>query len=481
MNLEGNITVSAETRLTGVYETDSSIMNWFAHSGRWLICAGCCVLHTRPVVNASQQDKGSADQFSLRRPDFIYSALLFAVAISVLYFVTQHTGLLTASYGPGTALFFLAFGLFTITMGYPHPGFGQVSFDRAAQVASILVLGPVDAAWINGLASLLYPWHRLRQGVPLNAVIKASLHNAGMMSMLILGCGSLYTYLGGPVPLEHLSLAAAGFLLLLMLSMQLLNDLGMFMIIYLRKGDPSRLLNAFSTGVELGSVLIAVTVAIVYVRMEPAVVALTLIVLSLGMFVLKQYAQMCHKLEALVEARSMELQKKSLELERQATHDELTHLFNRRYADDYLQRQIESARRYDRDFTIALADIDHFKQINDRFSHAIGDEVLRRVAEILVNRCRKTDVVARYGGEEFLLCFPDTNSDFAEQICGDIRTAVENADWSEISEEICTHLYITISFGIAQAGNDTRRTSILNAADMRLYQAKKKGRNLVVV
>lgn len=432
-------------------------------------------------MNAGPQDNGTADQFYFRRPDFIYSALLFAVAVCVLYFITQRTGILTSDYGPGTALFFLAFGLFTITMGYPHPNFGHVSFDRAAQISSILVLGPIDAAWINGLASLLYPWHRLRQGEPLGAVLTASLHNAGMMSMVILGCGWLYTYLGGPIPLDHMSVAAAGFLLLLMLSMQLLNDLGMLMIVYLRKGNRSKLLNFFSTAVELGSVLIAVVVAIVYVRMEPAVVALILIVLSLGMFVLKQYAQMRDKLEALVEERTIELQEKSLELERLATHDALTRLFNRRYADDYLEREIESARRYDRDFTIALADIDHFKLINDRFSHAVGDEVLRRVAEILVNRCRKTDVVARYGGEEFLLCFPDTNSDFAEQICGDIRTAVENADWSEISDQLGTHLHITISFGIAQAGADMRRTSILNVADTRLYKAKKKGRNLVVV
>ena len=156
-------------------------------------------------------------------------------------------------------------------------------------------------------------------------------------------------------------------------------------------------------------------------------------------------------------------------------------MFNRRYADDYLERQIESAKRYNRDFTIALADIDHFKQINDRFSHAVGDEVLRRVADILVNRCRKTDVVARYGGEEFLLCFPDTSTEFAEQICGQIRTAIEDADWSSITERFSTHLYITISFGIAKTGNDTRRASILSDADTRLYQAKKKGRNLVVV
>ena len=201
--------------------------------------------------------------------------------------------------------------------------------------------------------------------------------------------------------------------------MQLLNDLSMLVIIYLRKGEPAKLLNVFSTAVELASVLIAITVAIIYVRLEPAAVALVLIVVSLGMLVLKQYAQMRHKLESLVEERTAELQEKSKELERQATHDKLTRLFNRRYADDYLERQIESARRYDRDLTIALADIDHFKQINDRFSHAVGDKVLRRVAEILVNRCRKTDVVARYGGEEFLLCFPDTSAEnTAEKIRG---------------------------------------------------------------
>ncbi len=439
------------------------------------------VLHTDPDMNAALQDNGTAEQFDYRRPDFIYSALLFAFAACVLNFVTLRTGFLTSDYGPGTAAFFLTFGLFTITMGYPHPSFGHVSFDRAAQIASILVLGPVDAAWINGLASLLYPWHRLWQGVPLGTVLTASLHNAGMMSMVILGCGSLYTYLGGPVPLDHMNVAAAGFLLLLMLSTQLLNELSMLVMVTLRKGDPSRLLHVFSTALELGSVLIAVVIAIVYVRMEPPVIALVVIVLSLGMFVLKKYAQMHDKLEALVEERTIELQEKSLELERQATHDDLTHLFNRRYADEYLDRQIQSASRHNRDFTIALADIDHFKQINDRFSHAVGDEVLRRVAEILVNRCRKTDVVARYGGEEFLLCFPDTNTDFAEQICGDIRSCVENADWSDISEKLGTRLYITISFGIAQAGNDMRRTTILSAADTRLYKAKNKGRNLVVV
>ncbi|MEX0975539.1 MAG: GGDEF domain-containing protein [Woeseia sp.] len=414
------------------------------------------------------------------RADFMYSCVLLVVAGAALLFAVSGSGVLSAAYGWPTALFFFLYALFTITTGFPHPGFGHVSFDRAAQVASILVLGPVDAAWINGLASLIYPWHRLRNGVPLETVMTASFNNAGMMTLVILGCGSLFVFLGGVVPLQQIDLRSAGLILLLILSMQLANDLGMLAIVHLRRGDLSSLLNVFSTAVELVSGLIAVVVAIVFVRMEITAFILVLIVLSLGMLVLKRYAEMRNKLEILVDERTDALRRKSLELERQATHDNLTGLLNRRYADDYLQREIENSKECDRNFTIALADIDHFKQINDRFSHAAGDEVLRRVARILVNRCRKTDVVTRYGGEEFLLFFPDTNSEFAEQICGQIRVAIEKADWSPIADMVGDKFAITISFGVAEVGNDSRRTTILGDADSRLYQAKHSGRNRVV-
>ena len=153
------------------------------------------------------------------------------------------------------------------------------------------------------------------------------------------------------------------------------------------------------------------------------------------------------KLEALVDERTEELRVKSLELERQATHDTLTGLFNRRYADNYLNKEIEISKRNDRPCTIALADIDHFNQINDQCSHAVGDKVLCRIAEIFVDRCRTTDVVARYGGDEFLLCFPDTGAVFAEQICSQIRTTIEKEDWSMIATGIKT----TVSFGIARS------------------------------
>ena len=224
------------------------------------------------------------------------------------------------------------------------------------------------------------------------------------------------------------------------------------------------------------SVPLAILVAIVYANMQLPVFVLLLFAMSLGMLVLKQFASMRNRLEALVDQRTEELRLKTQELEEQATHDKLTGLFNRRYVDDFLQREIENSKRYDRPFTIALADIDHFKRVNDSHSHAIGDKVLCRVAEILTNRCRKTDVVARYGGEEFLLCFPDTSAEFAEQICSQIRAAVERTNWSDIGLGI----RLTISFGIAEVGIDTRRTSILSDADTRLYQAKHKGRNRIV-
>jgi diguanylate cyclase (GGDEF)-like protein len=415
--------------------------------------------------------------------DFVYGFGLFITAVVLLSVLVADRGFLAADYGPGTGLFFLAFGLFTITMGYAHPHMGHVSFDRVAQVASVLVLGPVDAAIINGVASLLYPWKRLRQGESVRSVVTASMLNSGMMSLVILFAGSLYVYLGGAVPLSIIDLRAAGLLLVLMLSMQLLNDLCMLVLLWLLKRDPSKLLTFFSTGVELFSVLVAVVVTLTFVRFEWPPFALLLAVISIGMYVLKRYAEMRYKLEALVEERTHELRLKTIELERQATHDKLTGLYNRRYADDYLQHEIEKSKRHGRPLTIALADIDHFKQINDRYSHAVGDEVLRRVAEIMQERIRKTDIVARYGGEEFLLCFPDTSAEFAEHICGQIRHAVEKADWSTIFDETDGPrgpLSLTASFGVAEVGHDARRTTILSEADTRLYKAKSKGRNRVI-
>lgn len=375
-----------------------------------------------------------------------------------------------------SAAFFFVYGLFTISVGYQHPTLGYYSFDRVSQVASILVLGPVHAAWINGLASFVYPWHRLVKGVPLRDVWYAALNNSGLMAAIVLAAGSGYAALGGPVPLTSLTGSSAAALLALILGLQLLNDMGMLVLLRLGQSKVTGFFHAFSYALELGSCATAVLVALIYNTMETPVLVLMLVVLTIGMLALRQFANMRHKLELLVAERTQKLEEKTRELELQATRDNLTGLFNRRYADEYLARQLERCKRERRHLTVALADIDFFKRVNDQYSHATGDAVLRRVAAVLRERCRSGDVLARYGGEEFLLCFPDTEAREARLICELLRSAVEGGNWAQLG----LAAGVTISFGIAEYRADATPERLLNRADMRLYEAKNGGRNLVV-
>lgn len=371
--------------------------------------------------------------------------------------------------------FFLLFGLFTITVGYPHPTFGHVSFDRVAQVSSLLLLGPVDAAIINGLASLLWPLQRLRRG-GIRRAVTASLHNAGLMSLMILVAGLLYVRLGGPVPLTAVDWRSAALIVLLALVMQAINEIGMRIYVSLRGMDTAGMFSAFQTMIEIGSVPAAVLVAIVFGRMEVAVIMILLFVLSLGMLALKEFADMRQRLEALVEERTRELRAKTLELERQATRDKLTGLFNRRYADGFVDGQLELAERVGRPLGVVLADVDHFKLINDSHSHAVGDAVLERLSRLLESHCRETDMVARYGGEEFLICLPATDVEAAVRVGEAIRAAVAALDWSDLAPALA----VTVSIGVAASGRGRDRAAVLGTADANLYRAKRGGRNRVV-
>ena len=375
-----------------------------------------------------------------------------------------------------SAAFFFAYGLFTISIGYQHPNLGYYSFDRVSQVASILVLGPVPAALINGLASLVYPWHRLWTGVPLHRVACAALNNSGLMAAIILVAGSGYSAIGGPVPLTSLSGPAIPALVALVVGMQVLNDGGMLALYAIGRRNLAGFFHGFSYALELGAGATAVLVALIYNTMGLEVFLLTLVVLSLGMLALRSFADMRYKLEAIVAERTQKLEEKTRELEYQATRDNLTGLFNRRYADEYLNRQIEVCRRERRQLTVAFADIDLFKRVNDQHSHSTGDAVLRRVAEILKERCRTTDVLARYGGEEFLLCFPNTELRDARLVCEDLRAAVERSNWTQLG----LVAGVTISFGIADYRTDASAERLLDRADVHLYEAKHGGRNLVV-
>jgi two-component system, cell cycle response regulator len=120
--------------------------------------------------------------------------------------------------------------------------------------------------------------------------------------------------------------------------------------------------------------------------------------------------------------------------------------------------------------------MDFFKEVNDRFSHAVGDAVLRRVASILLESSRSPDIVSRYGGEEFLLILPETDLEGALALAERVRAGVERYPW----EGLAPGLSVTISIGVACLEEGGTPESLVATADLRLYQAKRVGRNRVL-
>ena len=160
---------------------------------------------------------------------------------------------------------------------------------------------------------------------------------------------------------------------------------------------------------------------------------------------------------------------------RLALEDSLTGLANRRQLDERLDSLLRESRKAGAVVSVALADVDHFKGINDRFSHAVGDEVLRCVGEILRGHCRLGDLAGRYGGEEFMLVFRHLDMRAAAELCERVRRAVEAWDWKSIHP----HLRVTLSMGLASSASFDDKQGLLDAADHWLYEAKHHGRNQI--
>jgi diguanylate cyclase (GGDEF)-like protein len=161
-------------------------------------------------------------------------------------------------------------------------------------------------------------------------------------------------------------------------------------------------------------------------------------------------------------------------LRNQALRDPLTGLYNRRYMEDCLQRFVRLADRENREVSVVMVDLDHFKKLNDEHGHAFGDAVLRDTAMAIVGGLRETDIVCRYGGEELVVILPDCNLDRAENKAEALRLRIE-----ALSQ---THgAAISASFGVAAVPyTSTGVTDLLAAADGALYKAKQNGRNQVV-
>ncbi len=162
------------------------------------------------------------------------------------------------------------------------------------------------------------------------------------------------------------------------------------------------------------------------------------------------------------------------ELERLSVTDPLTGLYNRRRMMEALENEARRARRLNHPFTVMMADVDHFKPYNDQYGHPAGDLVLKRVAAILLDSTRDVDFVARYGGEEFFVLMPETEIEAAAEIADAVRR--------RLAAERLPAGQITLSFGLAEfpSHGDCPET-LIAVADAALYQAKREGRDQVVV
>jgi diguanylate cyclase (GGDEF)-like protein len=157
--------------------------------------------------------------------------------------------------------------------------------------------------------------------------------------------------------------------------------------------------------------------------------------------------------------------------------DYLTKLYNRRYLINVGEILFNNAKRSDSSLVLALIDIDHFKKINDTYGHESGDLVLINLAAVLKQSFRKSDVVSRYGGEEFCVLANNMNIDNSFQIFDQLRSKVENAVIANIGNK---DLQITISIGVCCEPGDSLN-DMINEADKKLYEAKRNGRNRVVI
>ncbi|QEE30422.1 diguanylate cyclase [Terriglobus albidus] len=166
-------------------------------------------------------------------------------------------------------------------------------------------------------------------------------------------------------------------------------------------------------------------------------------------------------------------------LEAQSVRDSLTGLFNRHFMEIALDRELARAARRKNMLAIFMIDVDHFKTFNDRYSHATGDSVLKKVAKVIGASIRTEDVACRYGGEEFTVIVPDTTIEAAHERAERLRTAVEALP---AALENGLHTNVTISIGIAIFPNHaTSPDHLLRRADEALYRAKHEGRNCVRV
>lgn len=184
------------------------------------------------------------------------------------------------------------------------------------------------------------------------------------------------------------------------------------------------------------------------------------------------------ELEKRVKERTSELEKVNRQLEELSITDGLTGLYNHRYLMQTLPTEYERAVRYNHSLAFLMLDIDHFKQVNDRFGHPCGDLVLQNISAVLKKNMRKADLIARYGGEEIAMLLFEADSSMALHVAEKLRLMIERHNF------LCdgNSLNVTVSIGLAvyPENNIQSWSELLDSADQAVYRAKELGRNKVI-
>ncbi len=242
----------------------------------------------------------------------------------------------------------------------------------------------------------------------------------------------------------------------------------------------------FETGKETGSIIV------VPLKHEGAVIGLVSVqhteahvYSTADLNLLQRLSE--HLAAAVADARAFEdledyrarledrVAERTSELERAAREDPLTGVANRRHFMQRLATEIEVAQATGQTLTLAIADLDRFKLVNDDLGHGVGDEALRRSAALMLGLCRDSDLVARIGGKEFALILPGMAHGDAAAFCERLRSTIESHDWRAVHPR----LHMTISIGVWQWNAAADAEALLEAADAQLYRAKRAGRNRV--
>ncbi len=178
---------------------------------------------------------------------------------------------------------------------------------------------------------------------------------------------------------------------------------------------------------------------------------------------------------ALLSRKINQLEKELESAKQESKEDFLTKLFNKRALDEFMEIKEAEFKRYGRNFSVVMFDLDHFKNVNDNFGHDAGDAVLSAFAKILKKECRTVDIVGRFGGEEFLAILSETDTAGGAIFAEKVRKHVQKARFMYKGERI----QVTVSSGVSEREKHVSLKAALNSADEYLYQAKKNGRNQV--